>query len=703
MSDASRYSRLLEPGQIGKVRTRNRIYKSAAATFCFSETEFDAMNEKVLGFYGAVARGGVGILSVETPTVDYPHGCRYPARYRMDDDKYIPGMRILVDLIHSHGCPTFLQMEHEGPWQNPLLDGFAATYVGPPIGASAVSIRSLGDCHRDVIQPLSTAEIQDIVRKYIDAAGRAQEAGFDGVDLNMASSHIVHNFLSPFWNRRNDEYGGTQKKRARMLVEIVSGIKDRCGADFPIVVCLNGFETGYAIGVDDDKCLGHQQGLENAKWSVEAGADAIMVRSHWLGLHVPGYLTDHMFYPEAQVPPESMSPHYYSKEQGRAAMRLLSEEYKKTLGVPVILIGYVTPELGEHLLEQGKTDFVGMNRPLFCDPDLPNKLKAGRAEDVRPCTRCGTCLNRDGGEVESHCRANAWFGFGYDEIGKAPKRKKVVVVGGGPAGMEAARVASLRGHDVTLIEKASRLGGLTPLAALIKGIEIEDLPSLVHWFSRQLRQQGVKIELGKQADPETIRALRPDAVILATGGVLNSPLLEGTNTRVITTPELHRRVKPWLRLLGPRLLGWATHYWLPIGHRVVIVGAGLHGMEVAEFLTKRGRVVTVLEPTKRIGEGCIDFRLGLLMNWFDRRGVNTITEAKNIKATTTGVSYEDSSGFRHEIDADTIMPTAPLLANHDLYEALQGQVPELHLIGDGKEAGMIVHAIRSGYHTAKEI
>ncbi len=537
----------------------------------------------------------------------------------------------------------------------------------------------------------------------MNAADRAQKAGYDGVDLNMASSHIVHNFLSPFWNRRDDEYGGTQRKRARLLIEIITGVKERCGADFPIVVCLNGFETGYAIGVDDNKCLGYEQGLENAKWAVEAGADAIMVRSHWMGLHVPGYLTDHMFYPEAQVPVDRMSPHYYSKEQGKAAMRLMSEEYKKILGVPIILIGYMTPELGEQMLRQGKTDFVGLNRPLFCDPDLPNKLKAGRPKDIRPCTRCGTCLNRSGEEVESHCRGNAAFGFGYDNVDKAPSKKKVVVVGGGPAGMEAARVASQRGHDVTLVEKAPHLGGLVPLAGLIKGLELEDLPSLVRWFSRQLHQDGVKIELGKEATEETIRALGADTVILATGGVLDSPLVEGAKSRVVTMPELHKRVKPWLRLFGPRVLGWATHYWLPIGRRVVVIGAGLHGMEVTEFLVKRGRVVTVLEPTERVGEGCIDFRLGLLMNWLERKGVMIITEAENIRVTTTGVSYMDNKGFRHEIEADTVMPTAPLLPNDKLYKALDGKVPELHLIGDGKEAGMIVNAIRSGYQTARRI
>ena len=701
MSDDS-FAKLLEPGQIGKVKTRNRIYKSAAGMHTFDETEFDSMNENSLGFYDALARGGVGIISVEAPTIDYPQGCRWHYRYRMDDDRYIPGMKILVDMIHGHGCPTFMQMEHDGPWQNPLFDNHPATYDGPPIGASAVNIPKPGDFHRDMIRPLTVPEIRAITRKYADAAERAQKAGFDGIDINAGSSHIVHNFLSPWWNRRDDEYGGTQKKRAKLMMDIISGIKERCGADYPVVVCLNGFEVGYPIQVPDIHCLTHAQALENMKMAVEAGADAIMVRSHWLGLHVPGFLPDYMFYPEAQMPVDKMPPHYYSKERGRGAMRIMAEEAKKILGVPIILIGYMTPELGEEALEQGKADFIGMNRPLICDPDLPNKLIAGRPEDVRPCTRCGSCLDQSETFLRK-CRGNAALGYGYQNLGRAAKKKKVLVVGGGPAGMEAARASALRGHDVTLLEKGPRLGGLVPLAELIKGLELEDLPALRKWFERQLRQLGVKVELGTEATAERIKALKPDAVILATGGVLNAPPVEGDQAKVVTTPELHTRVKPWLRLFGSRFLGWATHLWLPMGKKVVVIGAGLHGLEVAEFLAKRGRTVTVVEPTEKIGEGVIDFRLGLALDWFEQKGVKIITEAGNIRVTKKGLAYDDKHGVRHEIEADTVMPTAPLLPNDTLYRALEGKVPELYLIGDGKEAGMIMHAIRSGYHTAKAI
>ena len=672
----------------------------------FEEVEFDQMNDNTLGFYEALAKGGVGIIAVEAPTLDYPQGCRWHHRYRMDEDRFIPGMKQLVDLIHSHGCPTFMQMEHDGPWQNPLFPNHPPTFEGPPIGASAVNIDSPADFHRDMIRPLTVPEIQDITRKYIDTAERAQKAGFDGVDLNMGSTHITMNFMSPWWNRRDDEYGGTQEKRAKLGVDIVSGIKKRCGDDFPVVVCVNGFESGYLLGDPDDKVFNHELALQTMGMLVDAGADALMIRSSWLGLHVPGFLPDYLFFPEAQVPVEKMPPQYYAKDRGRAAIRTMTEEAKKRFDVPVILIGYVTPELGEQMLEEGKADFIGMNRPLICDTELPHKLAAGHPEDIAPCTRCGTCLDQIGVVPAPlpHQRAGGLRSLRssqgrHEEEGRRRGRRSLRHGGGSGGGS-----ARTRRHPGGEDETAGRPGAAG--GARSRASNWRTCPACSRYLKGQVAKNGVKVELGKEATAASIKAMNPDAVILATGGVLTSPELSGSEKakrKVVTTPELHKRVKPILSRFGPRFLGWATKYYLPMGKNVVVVGAGLHGMEVAEYLAKRGRTVTIVEPTEVIGEGMIDFRLGLTMDWFAAKGVRIIAGAQNIVVTDKGLAFDDANGIHVELEADTVVPTSPLKANDTLFKALEGQVPELYLIGDGREAGMIVHAVRSGYQTAKAI
>jgi 2,4-dienoyl-CoA reductase (NADPH2) len=701
----ARFSKLMEPAHIGSVATRNRIVKTGAS-MCYWHSDDVHMSGKAKAYYGALARGGVGLLIIESPVIDWPHGTRWRERYRIDDDRYIEGLGELAEAIHAHGCPTFVQMWHDGPWQNPLF-GPPALYEGPPIGASAVNLDAPGDFHRDVPRALSIGEIEALIDKFASAAARVQKAGFDGVDLNAASSHLLHNFLSPFWNRREDTYGGSVENRARMATTIVAEIKRRCGAEFPVSVLINGFEMGRMMGIDDDRCLTHQQALETAKLLEKAGADALQVRNHWLGFHVGGFFPDYLFYPEPAIPTSQFPKEYNPDGHGAGANVRLAAALKKTVKIPIIIVGKLDPKLGERYLREGKADFIAMTRRLQADPELPNKVAAGRTGDIAPCTACGTCLDQSI-TMERRCRIDAAMGTTEYALEKATTRKKVVVVGAGPSGMEAARVAAERGHEVTLYDKARKLGGLMSLAALIKGPEPEYLPDMIGYYKRQLKALGVRTELATKADSESIKALKPDAVVVATGGKLTAPKVAADvpkrgGPKVVTSPELHRQVKPFLYLFGSRILGWLTHVWLPMGKRVVIIGGGFHGCEIAEFLAKRGRTVTILEESGVIGKGVLDFRLGLLLEWFARRSVTVFANASDIIKTTKGVSFTAADGTRKTIEADTVIPTAPVDPDQSLATAFQGAVPEVYAIGDCNEAGMIVDAVAAGWRVGRQI
>ncbi len=695
---SSRYEKLLEPGRIGPVTTRNRIIKTGAGMLMWHESDTH-MRPEMLAFYERMARGGTGLITVESPSIDYPAGARWRNRYRIDDDRYIEGLKELVEVIHKHGCPTFMQMNHDGPWQAHLAFEPDPVYDGPPLGASPVSVPFEADFHNEVPKELTISEIEGLVDKHASAAERAKKAGFDGVDVNAASSHLLHNFLSPFWNRRQDIYGGSSENRTRFARQVIEEIKRRCGKDFACTMIINGLEVGRVVGFEDSMMLTPELAREHARWIEKAGVDAIMVRSHWLGYHVPGYLTDLLFYPEPPIPVEEFPKEYYAKELGAGANTLLAAGIKKEVSVPVTVVGRLDADFGEKVLEAGMADFIGMTRRLHADPDYVNKIRAGRLDDIAPCTGCDNCLGT------KRCRINALLGTPYIDIEKAPKKKRVLVIGGGPGGMEAARVSAIRGHDVTLYEKAPKLGGLLPIAAIVKGPHPEDVPLIVEYLERQIRKLGVEVKTGKAADMAVVDRIRPDVVFLATGASATIPAIKGIDRpNVVSGSALHKKLKLATRFVPPYTLRWLTKYYMPMGKNVVVIGGALQGLELAEFLVKRGRNVTIVEQSDMPGEGMIDAVLGNLMIWFGKKGVPIITGVKKyVEITDKGLTIVTKEGETKTLQADTFVSALPLTSNADLLPALQKKVAEVYTIGDCKQPGLIADAIGTGLRTAREV
>ena len=696
---ASSYETLLSPGKIGPVTTRNRILKTGAGMLMWHEDDTH-MRPEMLAFYERMARGGTGLIIVESPTIDYPAGARWRPRNRIDDDRFIEGLKELVDVIHKHGCPTFMQMNHDGPWQVDLHHIEPdQVYAGPPLGASPVSVPYPADFHNEVPKELTVPEIEGLVEKFAAAAVRAKKAGFDGVDVNAASSHLLHNFLSPFWNRREDIYGGNSENRSRFPSQVIQEIKRLCGPSFACTMIINGLEVGQVMGFPDEMMLTPAMARENARWIEKAGADAIMVRSHWLGYHVPGYLTDLLFYPEPPIPVEKFPKEYYAEQKGAGANTLLAAGIKKVVSIPVTVVGRMDADFGEKVLEAGMADFIGMTRRLHADPDYVNKVRAGRKDDIAPCTACDNCLGTKA------CRINGLLGTAYTDIERAPQRKKVLVIGGGPGGMEAARVSALRGHDVTLYEKQAKLGGLLPIAAIVKGPHPEDVPLIAEYLDRQVRKLGVKVVTGTEADMTTVEQVKPDVVFLATGATATIPKIKGVERRnVVSGASLHKTLKMVTRYIPSYTVRSLTKYYLPLGKNVVVIGGALQGCELAEFLVKRGRNVTIVEQADMLGEGMVDAVLFSLMIWFEKKGVQMISGVKEYaEITDKGLTIVDRDGVTRTLQADTFVSALPLDSNDELLSALQGKVAEVYPIGDAGKPGLIRDAIGAGLRTARDV
>ncbi|CAB1367942.1 NADH:flavin oxidoreductase (fragment) [Denitratisoma oestradiolicum] len=537
-----------------------------------------------------------------------------------------------------------------------------------------------------------------VCEQFADATERARKAGIDAVELHAAHGYLISNFLSPSTNHRTDRYGGSLENRARLLVEVIQAIRARVGRDYPVWIRLDGVEFLKNEGITSlDACAA-------ARLAEAAGVDAINVSSYADPNRGVGFSEAHATHIPCKFVPYAAA-------------------IKQAVNIPVITAGRIEPEIANELLLEGKVDFINMGRKLLADPDLPNKLMHGRPETIRPCIYCYTCISQIFVGSHVRCAVNATTAFEREcAVIATDKPRRVLVVGGGPGGMETARVAALRGHDVTLCEQGSSLGG----TVLFSAISYPPNGRLVSYLEQSLRDLPVKVHLNTRADEAWIRRHNPDVVVVATGARRDSLPIQGADLPHVLTGDSMRAMmgagsgpapgglSPLAKVLvgigrmlgvtrSPKLVEKASHYWLPFGRNIVIYGGGLVGIELAEFLAERGRNVTVLEES-----GLFGTQLMLVRRWrafyeCDRLGVARIANVKDVVIEPDRVRYVGKGGQERSIPADHIILAAGAEADMSFADSIRKAGFNVKTVGDCQSIGYIEGAIRNGHAVAREI
>lgn len=633
------FTHLFSPIQIGTMQLKNRLILSGINVNYAAED--GSVTERLRDFYVERARGGVGMVQTGICYVD-PLGRFFTNQMGIHDDRLIPGLRRLVDEVHAYGAALVVQLCHVGRYASSEIIGAQA------VAPSAIPSRLTHEMPRE----LTVREIKDIIEAFAQGARRARDAGADAVDLAGSVGYLISQFLSPYTNKRTDEYGGSVHQRMRFTLDIIERIKQVAGKDYPIMYRISGDE--FLPGgntLEDTKIIA--QDLE------KAGVASINV--------IPGWH-------ESPVPLVS-----YHVPPGQYVY--LAEEFKKVLHVPVIASNRInTPVLAEEIIAQGKADLVTMARALIADPELPNKAAAGRLEDIRPCIACNQgCYDRLFADKDIVCLANPAAGREKDyEIKPAEKPRKILVIGGGPAGMEAARVARLRGHDVTLWERNDRLGGQLNLALMPP--TKHEIINLVEHLSCQVVKLGVKVELRKEATTRSIGEFGPEAVIVATGAKPIVPPIPGVQgDHVVTAHDV--------------LSGKAV-----IGERIILVGGGQVGIETADLLAGQGKQVTIVEMLEKIGAD-----IGITTRWIAMKrlvdqGVRTLTGSKALEITPTGLTVE-KNGEKRFMEADTVIMAVGSCSERQLLDGPLGTM-EVYAVGDCVKPRKALEAIQEGANIA---
>ena len=662
---------LFEPITINKMEIKNRIY--LPAMHLGMGVDFQ-VTDQIVDFYAERARGGAGMICVGFATVDELSG--NTQNIGAHKDEFIPGLKRLSDAIKDNGARSVVQLNHAGRYNfSFFLDG------KQPVAPSAIPSRMTRETPRE----LTIDEIQQIVAAFAQAAGRVKQAGYDAVEVLSGTGYLISEFLSPVTNKREDAYGGPLENRMRFGLEIMRAVRDTVGPDFPLIVRMNG--NDFMPGGQ-----GREELKEYARVLTQTNVDALCINVGWHEARVPQIV--------ASVP--------------RGVFAYMARGIKEAVDVPVIASHRINdPAVARELIGDGMCDMVAMGRSLIADPFLPQKAQASREKEIVHCIACAQgCFDHLFELKHIECLCNPEAGHeGQRVTTKVAKPKKIMVVGGGPAGMSAARAAHDRGHAVTLYEQGDRLGGQLFLAAAPPGRE--EFSELARDLAQQLVIRKIPLVLNQAVTAELIKSESPDAVILGTGAREVTPPIPGI--------DLPHVVQAWDVLSGK------AH----TGQRVVIIGGGAVGVETALFEAAKGTLsgealkflltnraedpavlydlsirgtksVVLVEMIAKVGQDIgRSTRWGMLQELV-RVGVKTKTATKALEIVDGGVMVE-KDGQVKEIAADTVVIAAGSASYNPLEDVLKAQQAPYQVVGDAKQVARAFEAVHAGYKAGNTI
>jgi 2,4-dienoyl-CoA reductase (NADPH2) len=647
-------TKLFEPGKIGSMTVKNRIILAPLGV-PFGSAPSGYTTDKQIAFYEARAAGGVGLIEVTTSIPGPPWGFR---TLGLKDDSQIPSARRLASSLQAHGAKVSFSLSHPGYRYSERLEksSMGCPEADSVISASAVRHPITGW----VARPIDRDEISQMIDTFVKAARRGKSAGYDVVRVQASHGYLLHQFLSPRTNKRKDEYGGTLENRCRFACETIRQVRAAVGPEYPIVIRMNPVDF-----LDDGIQI--EEGLEQARMFADAGVDGIDVTTG---------------------PRESQHWQFVTMYQPSASLAEYASAIKKAVGrISVSVGGKVGPLLAERILQEGAADFIHMGRALMVDPELPNKAKAGNIEDIRPCIYCNACLERRqvNGETVRLCAVNPDFG---SELGSklvpAEKPKKIVVVGGGLAGMEAARVMAERGHQVSLYEKSDKLGGQWNILSAYR----PEQSGLVSYLARGLEKAKARVFLNKEVTSQMVQQMKPDAVVVAAGAKPLLPKIPGINSEKVV-------------MAADVLAGKAE-----TGKEVVIIGGHLVGLDTALFLAAQGKKVSVVEMRKVAWGVTSTLKLALMENLINN-SVHMYPDSTLERITRNGVYVVwDSGEGKNEtlfLKADTVVLAVGSQSESQLGEELASLMPEVYSIGDCVQPRDVLAAIHEASAIARKI